>query len=353
MAYLELTDISKSFSSVVAVKDFNLAIEKGQLVSFLGPSGCGKTTTLRMIAGFESPDTGTIMLDGENIAPVPPDKRGIGMVFQSYALFPNMTIRENVMFGLKMHRIPKQQANQRVDNVLELVRLQNTAKRFPHQLSGGQQQRIALARALAIEPRVLLLDEPLSALDAEVRVALRGEIRKIQSDLGITTVYVTHDQEEALSISDLVVVMNNGLVEQIGSPEEIYRNPGSRFVATFIGTANEFPGKIISGTQVDCGVFTLESTWVGKLPVDTAVVVLIRPENVDVYSEKPTTITGNLFEGRIDTITFHGANTRIGINVNGRVINADVNLTGQSFLSHQQHVWLSFNPDVCQIMKAE
>ena len=353
MAYLELTDVSKFFSSVIAVKDFNLSIEKGQLVSFLGPSGCGKTTTLRMIAGFETPDTGTIVLNGENIAPVPPDKRGIGMVFQSYALFPNMTIRENVMFGLKMQKVQKSQAAERADKVLDLVRLQNTAKRYPHQLSGGQQQRIALARALAIEPRVLLLDEPLSALDAEVRVALRGEIRRIQSDLGITTVYVTHDQEEALSISDLVVVMNNGLIEQIGSPQEIYRKPATRFVATFIGTANEFQGKVVSESLVDCGPFSLESKRLGGMPVNTEVVVLIRPENVEVFAEKPLNVTHNLFEGRIDTITFHGAITRIGIDIGSRNITADVNINGQSFLSHQQNVWLSFDPDVCQVMRTE
>jgi len=353
MAYLELTNISKSFSSVVAVKDFNLSIEKGKLVSFLGPSGCGKTTTLRMIAGFETPDTGTILLDGENIAPVPPDKRGIGMVFQSYALFPNMTIRDNVMFGLKMQRVPKLKANERAEKVLELVRLQNTAKRYPHQLSGGQQQRIALARALAIEPRVLLLDEPLSALDAEVRVALRGEIRRIQSDLGITTVYVTHDQEEALSISDLVVVMNNGLIEQIGSPQEIYRKPATRFVATFIGTANEFRGKIASQSSVDCGTFSLESKRLGEMAIGTPVVVLVRPENVEVHAEKPASGKQNLFEGRIDTVTFHGAITRLGIDIGGRSITADVNINGQSFLSHQQNVWLSFDPDVCQVMRTE
>ncbi len=353
MAYLELTNICKTFSSVVAVKDFNLSVEKGQLVSFLGPSGCGKTTTLRMIAGFETPDSGSILLNGENIAPIPPDKRGIGMVFQSYALFPNMTIRDNVMFGLKMQRIPKQEAVERADKVLDLVRLQSTAKRYPHQLSGGQQQRIALARALAIEPRVLLLDEPLSALDAEVRVALRGEIRRIQSDLGITTVYVTHDQEEALSISDLVVVMNNGLIEQIGSPQEIYRKPGTRFVATFIGTANEFQGKISSSSSVDCGTFSLESTRLQGMPVNTPVVVLIRPENVEVFAEKPLNVLHNLFEGCIDTITFHGAITRLGIDIGGRIITADININGQSFLTHQQKVWLAFAPDACQVMKTE
>ncbi len=229
MAYLELKNVYKAFSGVTAVHDFCLDIEKGSLVSFLGPSGCGKTTTLRMIAGFEQLDSGSIRLDGDDIVPVPPSRRDIGMVFQTYALFPNMTVRENIAFGLQMKKTPKVEIEKRVSTVLEMIRLGDTAKRYPHQLSGGQQQRIALARALAVQPRVLLLDEPLSALDAEVRVVLRGEIRRIQSELAITTVYVTHDQEEALSISDKVVVMNKGLIEQVGVPEEIYRAPQTAF----------------------------------------------------------------------------------------------------------------------------
>ncbi|MEA5077464.1 MAG: ABC transporter ATP-binding protein [Anaerolineaceae bacterium] len=350
MAYLDLTNICKSFNSVVAVKDFNLNIEKGQLVSFLGPSGCGKTTTLRMIAGFELPDSGTISLDGEDISLVPPNKRGIGMVFQAYALFPNMTIRENVMFGLRMARKPKAYIEKKVDEVLDLVRLSNTAKRYPHQLSGGQQQRIALARALAIEPRVLLLDEPLSALDAEVRVVLRGEIRRIQTALGITTVYVTHDQEEALSISDRVVVMNSGLIEQIGSAQQIYQHPNTRFVATFIGTANEFHGKVAGENTVLCDELALTVGQNKAFAKDSKVVALIRPENVEVFDEKPLDDRPNLFEGVIETLTFHGAITRLGIIAVGKHITADVNLSGRTMLSHHQKVWLSFRPEYCQIM---
>ncbi len=240
MAYLELKNVHKNFGNVKAVNDFTLDIDKGSLVSFLGPSGCGKTTTLRMIAGFEQPDEGSILLDKEDITRISPNQRDIGMVFQAYALFPNMTVRQNIAFGLKMKKTSKDEVEKRVDEVLDMVRLKGTAKRYPHQLSGGQQQRIALARALAVRPRVLLLDEPLSALDAEVRVALRGEIRRIQSELAITTVYVTHDQEEALSISDKVVVMENGIIQQVGTPQDIYRAPQTRFVATFIGTANQF-----------------------------------------------------------------------------------------------------------------
>ncbi|MEN6572334.1 MAG: ABC transporter ATP-binding protein [Anaerolineaceae bacterium] len=351
MAYLDLTNICKTFNNVVAVKDFSLNIEKGQLVSFLGPSGCGKTTTLRMIAGFELPDSGTILLDGEDISLVPPNKRGIGMVFQAYALFPNMTIRENVMFGLRMARKPKPYIEKKVDEVLDLVRLSNTSKRYPHQLSGGQQQRIALARALAIEPRVLLLDEPLSALDAEVRVALRGEIRRIQTTLGITTVYVTHDQEEALSISDRVVVMNSGLIEQIGTAQEIYRNPDTRFVATFIGTANEFHSVVTNENTMQCDNMTLTTDRVKSFSQGSRVVALVRPENVEVFDVKPSETRLNLFEGVIETLTFHGAITRLGIIASGgKHITADVNLTGRDMLAHHQMVWFSFRPEYCQVM---
>jgi putative spermidine/putrescine transport system ATP-binding protein len=350
MAYLELTNVSKNFNNVIAVKDFNLNIQKGQLVSFLGPSGCGKTTTLRMIAGFETPDAGTIMLDNQDISNIPPNKRGIGMVFQAYALFPNMTIKENVMFGLKMQHKPKNEMSEMADTVLDLVRLKNTSKRYPHQLSGGQQQRIALARALAIQPRVLLLDEPLSALDAEVRVVLRGEIRRIQSNLGITTVYVTHDQEEALSISDLVVVMNNGVIEQVGTPQEIYRKPNTRFVATFIGTANEFHGVVADKTTVKCDEINVSTTHVAEYPIGSKVVVLVRPENIEVFDQLPAGSPVNMLEGEIDTITFHGAITRLGINAGGKMITADVTITGRSALTHHQHVWLSFGSDYCQVM---
>lgn len=350
MAYLDLNDVSKNFNNVVAVDNFNLHIQKGQLVSFLGPSGCGKTTTLRMIAGFETPDSGTIILDDEDISRIPPNKRGIGMVFQAYALFPNMTIKDNVMFGLKMQHKSKEEMSSMADKVLDLVRLTNTAKRYPHQLSGGQQQRIALARALAIQPRVLLLDEPLSALDAEVRVVLRGEIRRIQSSLGITTVYVTHDQEEALSISDLVVVMNNGVIEQVGTPQEIYRKPNTRFVATFIGTANEFHGVVAEKQTVNCGEITVSTSHVGEYAIGSKVVALVRPENIEVFDQRPGGTPANIFEGEVDTITFHGAITRLAINSGGKLITADVNITGRSAFTHHQHVWLSFAPDYCQVM---
>ncbi|MCJ7734645.1 MAG: ABC transporter ATP-binding protein, partial [Anaerolineales bacterium] len=242
MSYLDLIHLDKSYDGTVAVCDFNLKVKQGEFVSLLGPSGCGKTTTLRMVAGFETPDNGSIVLDGQEISTIPPNQRGMGMVFQSYALFPNMTAWNNVAFGLRVAKHPAAGINNRVNELLDLVGLSDDGHKYAREMSGGQQQRVALARALAIKPRVLLLDEPLSALDAVVRVSLRHEIRRIQSALGITTIYVTHDQEEALSISDRVVVMRQAVIEQIGTPEEIYIQPQTHFVATFVGTINQFSG---------------------------------------------------------------------------------------------------------------
>jgi putative spermidine/putrescine transport system ATP-binding protein len=353
MSYLDLKNVNKSFSGVVAVHDFNLEIDKGSLVSFLGPSGCGKTTTLRMIAGFAKLDEGTIELDGNDITTVPPNQRDIGMVFQAYALFPNMTVRGNVAFGLLMKKMPKREIDQRVDNVLEMVRLQDAAKRFPHQLSGGQQQRIALARALAVQPRVLLLDEPLSALDAEVRVVLRGEIRRIQSELAITTVYVTHDQEEALSISDKVVVMNKGVIEQIGTPEEIYRTPQTHFVATFIGTANQFFGKVSGRHTVICNHFTLLADGLNGFADGQRVVVLVRPETIHVEPDPPQHDGWNIIPGEVETITFHGAVTRLGVDLHGQRVVADITVANTKLISLNQKIWLLFPPDACQVMAVD
>src|SRR5437773_4443311 len=252
--FLELTGIEKRFGGTAGVEDFSLAAEKGECVSFLGPSGCGKTTTLRMIAGFERPTAGSIRLADREITNQPPNRRNVGMVFQSYALFPNMTVADNVGFGLRVRKRPSDQIKRRVAELLDLIHLPDKADRYPYQLSGGQQQRVALARALAIEPQVLLLDEPLSALDAKIRVILRNEIRAIQRSLGITTVYVTHDQEEALSLSDRIVVMSEGRIEQIGTPSEIYNFPSTAFVASFVGTLN-----LVAAGVIDAGAGRLST----------------------------------------------------------------------------------------------
>ncbi len=250
--YLRLVNVTKVFpgrggeGEVTAVDNVSLTIEEGELVTLLGPSGCGKTTTLRMIAGFEFPSSGEIYLDGKTVNDLPPHKRDMSMVFQSYAIFPHLSVYENVAYGLKVQRLPKKEVEERVATTLDLVELGGYEKRAPNQLSGGQQQRVALARALIMEPKVLLMDEPLSNLDAKLREQMRGEIRRIQKVLGITSVYVTHDQVEAMTISDRVVVMNEGRIDQVGTPTEIYRHPQSQFVADFIGRANFIPGNVRS-----------------------------------------------------------------------------------------------------------
>ena len=246
MTFLTLQNLEKSFSTNHVVKDFSLTVDQGEFVSLLGPSGCGKTTVLRMVAGFETPTSGQIEINGADVTGLKPNQRNIGMVFQSYALFPNLTVAENVAFGLKVKGTPKPERISRVQEMLDLIGLPDLGNRYPYQLSGGQQQRVALARALAPRPQVLLLDEPLSALDAKIRVSLRNEIREIQKTLGITTIFVTHDQEEALSMSDRIVVMHKGIADQIGTPFEIYNRPATRFVATFVGTLNTLKGDVIA-----------------------------------------------------------------------------------------------------------
>src|SRR5690242_1992841 len=248
---LRLENLVKAFGANTVVKGANLAFNKGEFVTLLGPSGCGKTTILRMIAGFERPTSGQILVEGKDISPLPPNQRKIGMVFQAYALFPNMNVEDNVGFGLKIAGMPAEQRRARVAEMLDLIGLPAATygKRFPFEMSGGQQQRVALARALAPKPRMLLLDEPLSALDAKIRVSLRQEIRAIQRELGITTMFVTHDQEEALSISDRIVVMSAGNIEQVGTPFEVYNQPATKFVATFVGQLNTLSATVADAAR--------------------------------------------------------------------------------------------------------
>jgi putative spermidine/putrescine transport system ATP-binding protein len=312
MSYLELTDIHKRFGETVAVEDFNLTAEKGEFVSFLGPSGCGKTTTLRMIAGFEVPTAGTIRINGEDVTYRPPNRRNVGMVFQSYALFPNMTVADNIGFGLKVRKRSKDDIRKRVGELLEIVNLPEKGARYPYQLSGGQQQRVALARALAFEPQVLLLDEPLSALDAKIRVALRHEIRQIQRQLGITTVYVTHDQEEALSLSDRVVVMSEGRMEQVGTPFEVYNFPTTAFVASFVGTLNVLPAVVVDAGR---GELTIEGQPVrltsGFEGVSGREVrMALRPEMVSL-GRRPEEC--NNLTGKVTDVSFLGSIVRIRV----------------------------------------
>src|SRR3954471_15409395 len=250
---LELQQLRKTFGRVVAVDSLDLDIDRGELVSLVGPSGCGKTTTLRLVAGLEQADRGKILLEGRDVTTEPANRRRMGVVFQSYALFPNMTAADNIGYGLAVRKRPAAEVRKKVAELVELIQIGDAAKRYPHQLSGGQQQRVALARALAIEPPILLLDEPLSALDAAVRLTLRLEIRRIQRSLGIATMYITHDQEEALSISDRVAVMRDGRIEQLGVPEQIYTAPANEYVARFVGTSNRLDVKVVdaAGSAVE------------------------------------------------------------------------------------------------------
>jgi putative spermidine/putrescine transport system ATP-binding protein len=244
---LTLRNVSKRFGNVTALDNFDLEVGVGELVALLGPSGCGKTTALRVVAGLEHQDSGSVLVGDRDISRTPAHKRNMGMVFQAYSLFPNLTVEENVAFGLQMRKVSKALRLKKAHQLLDLVGLDSQSKRFTHQLSGGQQQRVALARALAFEPEILLLDEPLSALDAQVRVNLREEIRRLQLSLGTTTLFVTHDQEEAMAISDRVGVMNNGVLEQIDTPDVLYNKPASSFVAGFVGTMNRIPAHITDG----------------------------------------------------------------------------------------------------------
>jgi putative spermidine/putrescine transport system ATP-binding protein len=326
MPYLELQNLHRDFGTVKALDGIEVALGQGEFLSLLGPSGCGKTTALRLVAGFDRPDAGSIVVDGKDVTRVSPSKRDMGMVFQAYSLFPNMTASQNVEFGLKIRGQSRGDRHKRVGELLELVGLGHAGDRYPHQLSGGMQQRVALARALAIEPRVLLLDEPLSALDAKVRLQLREEIRRIQLELGITTLYVTHDQEEALSISDHVAVMYRGRIEQMGSPAEMYSAPATPFVAEFIGTMNR-----LEATVVDGGNGTVEHGGV-MLTVNAArdrqrgdrVLVLVRPETVELAPAANGGDGPNTFVGDVVTQTFLGPVTRLKIVGAGADLIADV-----------------------------
>jgi putative spermidine/putrescine transport system ATP-binding protein len=281
-ATVELEDVVKSYGSSIALTGLSLKVQPGEFVSLLGPSGCGKTTALRALAGLEGIDSGAIRIDGEDVAAVSANKRDMGMVFQQYSLFPHMTVRQNVAFGLEMRRVAAAERRTRVVDALDMVHLAEFAERYPHQLSGGQQQRVALARALVTRPRVLLLDEPLSALDAKVRVSLRDEIRRIQTDLGITTLFVTHDQEEALAVSDRIAVMNKGNIEQIGTPEELYLSPTTSFTADFVGHSNRLRGDLRNG---DVFAYGFRLAALDKSVPDGPVLAFVRPEDIAFTDE--------------------------------------------------------------------
>jgi ABC-type Fe3+/spermidine/putrescine transport system ATPase subunit len=322
---LRLENLTKQFGRLTAVDHVNLEIEEGEFVCFLGPSGCGKTTVLRMITGFETVTEGRVVFNGKVINNLIPQKREFGIVLQSYALFPNMTVDENIAFGLKVRKMPQKTVAERVDEMLDLIGLRDWRNLYPAQLSGGQQQRVALVRALAPDPQVLLLDEPLSALDAKIRVRLRAEVKRLQQELKKTMIYVTHDQEEALSIADRVVVMEAGQFQQVGKPIDIYKSPISSFVADFVGTSNFFRGHR-TDDRVSTGKREFKITQFGSLAREE-VFLAIRPEKIEVFKhgEHPNHLEhSNLVPGRIDVVTFLGAAVRLVVNVDGEEVISDV-----------------------------
>jgi putative spermidine/putrescine transport system ATP-binding protein len=323
MSFLDISNLQKSFGPNQVVKHFDLKVSKGEFITLLGPSGCGKTTVLRMVAGFESPTAGAISMDGKDVTSLAPNQRNVGMVFQAYALFPNMTIAENIGFGLKIAKKPASEIAPRVKQMLDMIKLPHIADRYPFQLSGGQQQRVALARAIAVQPKMLLLDEPLSALDAKIRVSLRDEIRVLQQQLGITTLFVTHDQEEALSMSDRIVVMSAGQMEQVGTPFEIYNFPKTRFVSSFVGTLNFLTGKIVDAAT---GRFSVDGQDVitnrglqGASNGETRTLSL-RPEAVTLGAGGEGR---NTLHGRIELVSFLGSIVRIRVRFKENVVSLD------------------------------
>jgi iron(III) transport system ATP-binding protein len=316
--FLQLRNITKRFGTVTAVRDASLEVEKGTFVCFVGPSGCGKTTLLRVIAGLEEPDTGELVLDGVDLSGVPARRRNFGVVFQSYSLFPNMTVRENIAYGLECRRWKRDAVAERVHQMLTLVHLADQAPKFPHQLSGGQQQRVALARALAPEPTVLLLDEPLSALDAKVREELRGEIKGLQSELGITTVMVTHDQDEAMEMADRIVVLDSGVVQQVGSAAELYGAPANRFVAEFIGRMNVL--------QVGNGASPTFSRYRPAMAGSVKTCLIgVRPEHIEPAEGAEDS---DVMVGEIERHVFLGNVSRVVLRVDGQKLLVELRGTG-------------------------
>jgi putative spermidine/putrescine transport system ATP-binding protein len=337
---VRLEGLSRHYGPVVALDRLDLTLRPGELVALLGPSGCGKTTTLRLLAGLEDADGGRVVVGGRDLTRVPANKRDMGMVFQAYSLFPHMTVRQNVAFGLRLRRVGAAERDQRALDTLDLVGLAEQASRYPHQLSGGQQQRVALARALAIEPQVLLLDEPLSALDAKVRAQLRDEIRRIQLEVGITTLFVTHDQEEALAIADRVGVMREGHLEQLATPTEVYSRPATSFVAEFVGLTNRLVGEVRAG-QLTVRGRTLP--LVDQETPDGQVVALVRPEAVTMASHDAPE-SGPLV-GTVIAVTFLGATSRVTVDLGDATILAQLSTADATALPAGSRVALTIRPD--------
>ncbi|MEZ0346045.1 MAG: ABC transporter ATP-binding protein [Infirmifilum sp.] len=354
MVKVSVENVWMRFGDVVALKNVNLEVSEGELVTLLGPSGCGKTTLLRIIAGLYRPTEGRVFFDNEEVTGKPPWERNVGLVFQDYALWPHMTVFDNIAYGLKRRRLPESEIRERVMSVAEILQIRDLLNRYPHQLSGGQQQRVALARALVINPSVLLLDEPLSNLDAKIRVNVRGEIRKLQKRLGITTIYVTHDQEESLVISDKIVVMRVGEIEQIGTPFEIYTNPATSYVADFVGQVNLLRG---TAKDVEDGLLLVESSIGLILAANYAevsrgslVYVTFRPEHVELLpgpSEEADT-----FEGVVDIVQYLGNIARVDVRVGEAIIRAEIHRPLKSRLPQPgERIYLRVGPENVRVLQ--
>ncbi len=359
-----LIDLTKRFRSldgsgeVLAVDDVNLEVKTGELVTILGPSGCGKTTTLRMIAGFEYPTSGSILIGDKDVAKIPPNKRGLSMVFQSYALFPHLSIYENVAYGLRVQKLPANEIRERTERALDLMQLTTMAKRYPSQVSGGQQQRIALARAIVIEPSVLLFDEPLSNLDAKLREYMRDELRKLQKRLGITSLYVTHDQSEAMAISDRVVIMKEGRIRQVGTPREIYAFPQSRFVADFMGKANFLEVEVLGidgeSARIDIGGKAFMVPRAGKVrPNSGSALLVVRPEALRLISLSNAENEIPL-RGCIDRFTYFGNIARYEVSTeNGPLLIESYNPEASSIFEEGDNVGIMIDFESVRLLPPE
>jgi putative spermidine/putrescine transport system ATP-binding protein len=352
LSEIKLENLTKRFGNVTAVDDVQLTVKEGEFITLLGPSGCGKTTLLRLIAGFEHPSSGNIRFDEVIVNEVPVEKRNFGMVFQSYALFPNMNVEKNIAFGLKIAGFTPEQIRQRVKEVLSLVKLDGYEKRAPKQLSGGQMQRIALVRAIAPRPRILLLDEPLSALDAKIRVHLRTEIKRIQKKLSITTVYVTHDQEEALAISDRVVVMNRGRILQIGTPTQIYNNPVNTFVANFVGSANLIKVRLKKGRCLTQGGLELAVSGIEGLQENEEAMLSIRPEFINLIEQKTAELE-NTLDGVVKETEYLGSVTRIKAQCGSESFMIDLKGEQISQLPENQRVTIQIPPEKIKLLRID